>query len=305
MNFKKLRGTGVAIVTPFRKDGHIDFNGLENLINHILKGGVDYLVVLGTTGESVTLNHDEKLAVVDFVKDTNNGRVPIVMGLGGNNTQFLLNCIGEYDFAGIDAILSVTPYYNRPTEKGLYNHYKALSAACPIPIILYNVPSRTGTNMSPELTLKLANDFDNIIGVKEASGNIDQCMEIIKNKPDDFLVISGDDALTLPIIACGADGVISVAANAFPAEMSDMVTYALKQEIEKARNAHYNLFNIIHLLFVEGNPAGVKEVLSQMNVCQNFVRLPLANVSKKTANQLDIAAKEMEKVFEYSSSKIS
>lgn len=301
MNYKKFKGTGVAIVTPFRKDGHIDFNGLENLINHIINGGIDYIVVLGTTGESVTLNHDEKLAVIDFVKDTTNDRVPIVLGLGGNNTQFLLNCIGEYDFNGIDAILSVTPYYNRPTEKGLYNHYKAIAGACPIPIILYNVPSRTGTNMSAELTLKLANDFDNIIGVKEASGNIGQCMDIINNKPDNFLVISGDDALTLPIIACGGDGVISVAANSFPAEMSDMVKYALKQQFDKARNAHYNLLDIIHLLFAEGNPAGVKEVLSQMKICQNFVRLPLANVSKKTSSQLEVAVKEMEKVFEYSS----
>ncbi|NNC85705.1 MAG: 4-hydroxy-tetrahydrodipicolinate synthase [Bacteroidia bacterium] len=301
MNYKKLRGTGVAIITPFRKDGHIDFNGLESLINYIVDGGVDYLVVLGTTGESVTLNKDEKLAVIDFVKDTNNGRVPIVLGCGGNNTQDVLNSIGEYDFNGIDAILSVSPYYNKPTDKGIYNHYKAIAGACPVPIILYNVPSRTGSNMSAELTLKLAKDFDNIIAVKEASGDISQCMDIINNKPEDFLVISGDDALTLPIIACGGDGVISVAANALPQEMGDLVKYALKQQMDKARTAHYNLLELIHLLFVEGNPAGVKEVLSQMKICQHYVRLPLVNVSKKTANRLEKAVKDMERVFEYSS----
>jgi 4-hydroxy-tetrahydrodipicolinate synthase len=278
----KFRGTGVAIVTPFKKDKSIDFKGLEKLVNFIIKGGVEYVVVMGTTGESVTLSKEEKISVVSHVIKTVDGRVPIVMGLGGNNTQELVNALKKGDFKGIDALLSVSPYYNKPNQRGIYQHYKVLSAASPLPIILYNVPGRTSSNITADTTIQLAKDFKNIIAIKEASGNLEQCMKIIKNKPKDFLVISGDDALTLPMIACGAEGVISVVANAFPKDFSEMTRQILSGNVKEAQKLHYKLTDIIEQLFADGNPAGIKAVLEMMKICSSDVRLPLVNVNKHT-----------------------
>jgi 4-hydroxy-tetrahydrodipicolinate synthase len=283
---KKLKGTGVALVTPFHKDGSIDFKGLEKLVEHVIRNGVDYLVPLGTTGESVSLSRDEKTAVQDFIVEVNNGRVPIVLGIGGNNTQEVINCIKKTDFHTIDAILSVSPYYNKPSQRGIYEHYKLIASASPVPVILYNVPGRTGSNMSAETTLSLAHDVKNIVAVKEASGNLDQIMQIIKNKPKDFLVISGDDSLTLPIIALGGDGVISVAANVFPKDYSDLVRHCLKGNFDKARDLQYKLVDIMNLLFVEGNPAGAKAALSILKICSENLRLPLVEISKPTHTKM-------------------
>lgn len=286
--FKQLRGTGVAVITPFHKDGSIDFKGFEKLINRLITNKIDYLVILGTTGESATLTKDERMAVLDFAIDITNNRVPVVYGLGGNNTQEIINCIKETNFDNIDAILSVSPYYNKPSQKGIYQHYKLIASASPVPVILYNVPSRTGSNITAETALSLAHDIKNIIAIKEASGNLEQCMQIIKDRPKDFLVISGDDLLTLPMIALGGDGVISVVANAFPREFSDLTREALKGNIEKARELHYKLMDIINLLFIDGNPAGVKAALNILNVCSDSLRLPLVNINKTTYNKLSV-----------------
>jgi 4-hydroxy-tetrahydrodipicolinate synthase len=286
---KRLKGTGVALVTPFHKDGSINFKGFRKLIDHVIGGKADYLVPLGTTGESVTLSKDEKTAIFDFVIETVNKRVPVVAGIGGNSTSDVIKCINEMDLSGFDAILSVTPYYNKPTQRGLYQHYRMIANEAPVPVILYNVPGRTGVNMLPETTLSIANDFENVIGVKEASGNIEQIMAIIKSRPEGFLVISGDDLITLPLIAAGADGVISVVANAFPKEYSDMTRYSMKGQFEKARELHYLLADIIPMLFAEGSPPGIKAVLNMMGVCEDFMRLPLVNVSKGHYNRLAAA----------------
>ncbi|MEO6903918.1 MAG: 4-hydroxy-tetrahydrodipicolinate synthase [Bacteroidia bacterium] len=282
----KYKGTGVAIVTPFNKDNTVDYKSLGKVVDHIIKGGVDYIVVLGTTGESVTLSTEEKQSVIAHVIETVESKVPIVLGLGGNNTQEILNSLKASNFNHIDAILSVSPYYNKPNQRGIYQHYKAISEASPIPIILYNVPGRTSSNITAETTLKLAEDFKNIIGIKEASGNIEQCMKIIKYKPKDFLVISGDDMITLPLIASGADGVISVVANAFPKDFSEMVRQIIAGNVLEAQKLHYKLSDIIEQLFADGNPAGVKAVLEMMNICSSQVRLPLVRVNKATQNTL-------------------
>lgn len=282
----KFRGTGVAIVTPFTKDGNVDFKGLEKLVNFIIKGGVEYVVVMGTTGESVTLSKEEKQSVVEHVIETVDKRVPVVLGLGGNNTQEILNALKKESFAHIDALLSVSPYYNKPNQRGIYQHYKAIAEASPLPVILYNVPGRTASNIAADTTLKLAEEFKNIIGIKEASGSLEQCMKIIKHKPKDFLVISGDDALTLPIIACGGDGVISVVANAFPKDFSEMTRQILEGNVKEAQKLHYKLTDIIEQLFADGNPAGIKTVLEMMKICSSSVRLPLVKVNKATQNAL-------------------
>lgn len=282
---EELRGTGVAIVTPFHESGNIDFGSLEKIIEHVVSNGVNYIVSLGTTGESATLSKDEKLAVLDFTIDTVNGRLPIVAGIGGNNTQEVINTIKSTSFDGIHAILSVCPYYNKPQQKGIYSHFKAISGISPVPVILYNVPGRTAGNMTSETTLRLACDFENIIGIKEASGNLGQCMEIIKNRPQGFLLISGDDALTLPLIALGGDGVISVAANAFPKQFSEMVNLGLKGKINKARYLHYLFLEFINALFLDGSPSGIKAAMETLGLCKNTVRLPLAKVNK-TVNSL-------------------
>lgn len=286
-NTFKFSGTGVAIVTPFRSDDSIDFTALRNLVDFQIKNKIDYLVVLGTTGESVTLTTDEKRAVVDTVLEAANGRVPIVVGIGGNNTQDIINKIKHFDFTGIDAILSVSPYYNKPTQNGLYEHYKAIASTSPVPIILYNIPGRTGSNMCAETTLRLANDFKNIVAIKEASGMLNQIMEIIKGKPSHFEVISGDDLLALPIIALGGKGVISVVANAYPLQMSELIRLALAGKIEEARKIHYSLLTIINLLFAEGNPAGIKATLEIKKLTTAHVRLPLVKVSQATYAKIE------------------
>ena len=283
----KFKGTGVAIVTPFNKDNNPDLKALGKLVDFIIKGGVEYVVVLGTTGEASTLSSEEKRQVINTVIETVDKRVPIVLGLGGNNTQELINALQKTsDFDHIDAILSVSPYYNKPNQRGIYQHYKAIAEVSPVPVILYNVPGRTSSNIAAETTLKLAEEFKNIIAIKEASGNLEQCMKIIKNKPKDFLVISGDDLLTLPMIACGADGVISVVANGFPADYSEMTRQILKGNVVEAQKLHYKLTDITEQLFADGNPAGIKAVLEMMNICSSNVRLPLVKVNKATQNAL-------------------
>ena len=290
----KFKATGVAIVTPFNKDGSIDYKSLNKLVDFIIKGGVEYVVVLGTTGESVTLSKEEKQSVVTHVIENVNKRVPIVLGLGGNNTQEILSAFKKSsDFNNIDAILSVSPYYNKPNQRGIYQHYKAIAESSPLPIILYNVPGRTASNVTSDTTIKLATDFKNIIAVKEASGNLEQCMKIVKHRPKDFLVISGDDMLTLPMIAAGADGVISVVANAFPKDFSEMTRQILAGNVKDAQKLHYKLTDIIEQLFADGNPAGVKAVLEMLKICSPTVRLPLVNVNKATQNAL----KEMVEIY--------
>ncbi len=279
MTQKKFTGTGVAIITPFRKDRSIDFKSLEKLLEHIIINGVDYIVALGTTGESVTLSKDEKNAVVNYVIEVVNNRIPLVVGMGGNNTQEIVNSIKSNSFKNIDAILSVAPYYNKPSQEGIYEHFKSIAEACPVPVIIYNVPGRTSSKISAETTVRLARDVKGIIAVKEASGNLCQIMNIIRNKPRNFLVISGDDIITLPMIAVGGAGVISVAANAFPKEVSDMVNYALKNDMAKANEIHYELMDLINALFEEGNPSGIKAVLDILKICPNNLRLPLLPVS--------------------------
>ncbi len=282
----KIKGLGVAMVTPFRPNGEVDLPALAKLVEHQITGGVDYLVVMGTTGESATLSTDEKKDVLAKVLETAAGRVPVVLGIGGNNTHAVAQELQAFNLNDVEAILSVSPYYNKPTQEGIYRHYAELAKVSLKPLILYNVPGRTMSNITAETTLRLANDFDNIIGIKEASGNLDQIGAILKNRPKDFLVISGDDALTLPILALGGDGVISVVGNALPAEFAALVHGALKGDFDAARTAHLQLIEIIHLLFVEGNPGGVKEVLKALGICDNHLRLPLVPVGDITAKQL-------------------
>ena len=288
----KIKGLGVAMVTPFKSDLSIDFEALRKLTNYLIDNGVDYLVVMGTTGESVTLSNDEKQKVLEIVKEVNNGRLPIVFGAGSNNTAQLVDSLKTLDLNGVDAILSVAPYYNKPTQEGLLRHFTEVANASPVPVVLYNVPGRTSSNILPPTILKLA-DHPNIVAVKEASGSFDQFMEIIGNKPNDFLCISGDDGITLPFIAAGGDGLISVVGNAYPRLTSDMVHAALQDSLPKARKLHYRLLPLIPLLFKEGNPAGVKEIMKMMEICQNEVRLPLVPVSAELKSDL---AKEFERL---------
>ncbi len=293
---KGLKGTGVAIVTPFKNDSSIDFAALGRVINHIINGGINYIVILGTTGESVTLTKDEKRAVISYGQEIVNKRVPLIAGIGGNNTQEVINNIRHFDLTGIDAILSVAPYYNKPTQRGLFQHFKAIAACSPIPVILYNVPGRTCSNISAETCLELAFEFENITGVKEASGDMHQIMRIIKGKPENFSVISGDDLLTLPIIAAGGMGVISVLANAFPAQCSELVNNALKNNFKQAREIQFRMLELTELLFTEGNPSGIKAMLGAMNLCQNILRLPLVPVSRTTYTRIQKAIEEVNKV---------
>ena len=274
------------MVTPFNEDLSIDYPALQRLVEHMINGGVDYLVVQGTTGESATINAEEKRSLLDFIIEVTAKRVPIVFGVGGNDTRAVCEILKSWNFDGVDGILSVSPYYNKPTQEGIYRHYEALANSTELPIILYNVPGRTASNMNAETTLRLAQDFSNIVAVKEASGDLDQISYIIQHKPSDFLVISGDDALTLPMITLGADGLISVVGNAFPAETARLVHKAGDGDIEAARNEHFKLKDIIENLFVEGNPAGVKECLKHAAISQNFVRLPLLPVSQVTSERL-------------------
>jgi 4-hydroxy-tetrahydrodipicolinate synthase len=283
---EKFKGTGVALVTPFRKEGEVDYNALQKLVEFQINNGTDYLVVQGTTGESVTLTESEKVSVLEFVIEINNNRLPIVLGVGGNNTQLVIDQIIKFSQFKIDGILSVSPYYNKPSQEGIVAHYKAISKATVLPIILYNVPGRTSSSISASTTLKLANQCDNIIAIKEASGNLEQIMEIILNKPKGFLVISGDDALTLPHLSIGGDGVISVVANAFPRRFSTMVNSAIAGKMDLAKEKHYELFEIIQFLFADGNPGGIKYVLKLISICEDHVRLPLININEQTAKKL-------------------
>jgi len=282
-----IKGTGVAIVTPFHNYGTIDFTSLEKLINHIIEGGADFIVAMGTTSETATLTADEKKAVLDCVLEVVNGKLPIVLGIGGNSTQAVISTIKKTNFDGISAILSVAPYYNKPSQKGLIYHFKNISGASPVPVIIYNVPGRTSVNITAESTLKLAEESENIVAVKEASGNIMQVMEILRNKPDDFKLFSGDDALTFPMLTLGADGVISVVANAYPMEFSRMVSLALKGDYADALKIHYSLLPFINLLFSDGNPSGIKAALDNMNILKNNLRLPLVKANKSVYMQLE------------------
>ncbi len=282
---QKLTGTGVALITPFNNKNEIDFSALEKLVNHQISNGTNYLVIMGTTGESPTISPSEKLAIIDCIKSTNNNQLPLVLGIGGNNTPEIVEQLKKQNLDGFTAILSVSPYYNKPNQKGIEYHYNALADASSLPIILYNVPGRTGSNISIETTLKLA-EHPNILGTKEASGNFNQCMEIIKNKPANFSVISGDDAFTLPFISLGMDGVISVICNAFPKEFSTMVSLSLENKIEDARKLHYQLLDAMNLIFADGSPGGIKEILKALNICDTHVRLPLYNVNESVKQQL-------------------
>lgn len=270
-----LRGMGVALITPFNEDETIDFPALARLVEYQIQNGIDYLVVLGTTAETPTLTEEEKARVRSFVIEKVAGRIPIVMGLGGNNTRAIVDSLKTQNFDGVDAILSVVPYYNKPSQEGIYQHYKAIAQATKLPVILYNVPGRTGVNMTAGTTLRLARDFDNIVAIKEASGNITQMDDIIKNKPADFMVISGDDGITFPLLTLGAVGVISVIGNAFPKEFSKMVRLALNGDFKNALPIHHRFTELFSLLFVDGNPAGVKCLLNAMGYIENKLRLPL------------------------------
>ncbi len=294
MDKKTLKGTGVALITPFFEDKSVDFESLGRIIENVIEKGVDYLVTMGTTGESATLDWDERVAIMDFTVSSVKDRVPVVAGFGGNNTQAVINSINNYHFKGIDAVLSVSPYYNKPTQEGIYQHYKAISEYCPVPIILYNVPGRTSSNIQAETTLRLARDFENIIAVKEASGNLEQCMQIAMDRPDGFLLISGDDALTLPMMSFGADGVISVIANAAPATFSEMVRMAAQGRYEEARKLHFRAMQLIPLLFRDGNPGGVKAALAAKGMIKNILRLPLVPVSDGLSKEIAAVINNME-----------
>jgi 4-hydroxy-tetrahydrodipicolinate synthase len=276
----KFYGTGVALVTPFNADGTVDYDGLRSLINHLIDGQVEYLVSLGTTGEASTLNKEEKKKIWAFTAEVNNGRLPLVAGIGGNDTAAVVNSIKTFEANGYDAILSASPYYNKPTQEGIYQHYKAISENSALPVLLYNVPGRTASNVSPETTCRLAADFKNIIGTKEASGNFDQFNQIMRDKPADFLLISGDDPVAMPMIALGAAGVISVIGNALPKQLSDMIRLALNGDYKAAQPKHFNLIEFTRMMFAEGNPAGVKAALKHLGICDDHVRLPLVQVSE-------------------------
>lgn len=275
-----LRGTGVALVTPFKEDNQVDFDALEKLIDYVIDGGVQYVVTLGTTGETPTLSREEKLAIVDATFSIVSARVPVVIGIGGNNTQSLIGDIEAFPVEKAAAILSASPYYNKPSQEGIFQHYKALASVTNKPIILYNVPGRTGSNIAAATTIRLAKEVSNIAGIKEASGNMAQCMQVLHDKPQDFLVVSGDDNLALAQIACGMDGVISVAANSFPRDFSLLVNAALKNDFSTARRYHHALLEGFNLLFAENNPAGVKAALSELGILQNLLRLPLVPLSE-------------------------
>ena len=292
---KKLKGTGVAIITPFKNDSSIDFAALGRVINWVITGGVNYIVVLGTTGETSTLSKDEKHAVVSYVVEAVDGKVPLIAGIGGNNTQEVINNIRQYDLSAISAVLSVAPYYNKPNQRGLFQHFKTIATWSPVPVIIYNVPGRTGCNISADTCLELAHNCENIIGVKEASGDMSQIMKIIKGKPENFDVISGDDMLTLPVIAAGGSGVISVLANAFPAAVTELVNNALRNNLKSAREIQFRYLEMIDLLFTEGNPAGVKAMLNVLNISSNLLRLPLVPVSRPTMTRIQKAIEEVSK----------
>ena len=283
---QSLIGTGVALVTPFKKDFSVDVDALKAIVNFQIDNGIDYLVVLGTTAESATLSKTEKELVIKTIVDANKGRLPLVLGVGSNNTAEVVEELKSGNFSDFVAILSVSPYYNKPTQEGIYQHFKAIAEASPIPVVLYNVPGRTSSNMLPETIIRLATDFKNIIAVKEAAGDIVQAMKLIQDKPKDFLVISGDDMITLPMILAGGAGVISVIAEGFPKQFSEMVHLGLNKRVDDAYKIHYLLVDSINMIFEQGNPAGIKEVFKSLGLSENVVRLPLVNVDENLANRL-------------------
>ncbi len=285
----RLKGMGVALITPFKEDGSVDYDALLRLVDYQLENGTDFLCVLGTTAETPTLTKEEKEKVKRTVIDRVGGRLPILLGVGSNSTQAVVDSVKNDDMTGVDALLVVVPYYNKPSQEGIYQHYKAVAEATELPIVLYNVPGRTGVNMTAETTLRLANDFENIVAIKEASGNIAQMDEIIKNKPEGFDVISGDDGITFPLITLGAVGVISVLGNAFPREFSRMTQLALEGDYANALPIHHQFAEMCNLLFVDGNPAGVKAMLSIMGMIENKLRLPLVPARQVTCEKLSAA----------------
>jgi 4-hydroxy-tetrahydrodipicolinate synthase len=293
---QSLIGTGVALVTPFKKDFSIDFEALQRIVNFSIDGGVEYLVVMGTTAENATLTQDEKEQVINAVIEINKGRLPIVLGVGGNNTMQVVEELKTRDFSAFEAILSVSPYYNKPTQEGIYQHFKAVAEASPIPVILYNVPGRTSSNMLPSTVVRLAKDFDNIVAIKEAAGDVVQAMQLIKNAPKDFLVISGDDMIALPIVLAGGAGVISVIGQGFPKEFSEMIRLGLNKKVNEAFKTQYFLSDCIDMIFEQGNPAGIKQVFQALGIAENTVRLPLVSVDDSLANRLNEFVKHSIKV---------
>jgi len=281
-----FKGTGVAIVTPFTKSGEIDYVSYEKIMTYILQGGVEFVVVLGTTGEASTLTHQEKKELIDYSIEKIDGRVPLVVGIGGNSTAEVVHKFSQLSFNGIDAVLSVCPYYNKPNQEGIFQHFRRVAESSPVPVIIYNVPGRTSSNISASTCLRLANNCSKIIGIKEASGNFDQIYLILKNRPVNFLVLSGDDGLTLPLLSAGADGVISVVANVYPKEFSDMVRFGLSGAFDRARPLHFKLIEFINALFLDGSPAGIKAALAIKNLCNNYLRLPLVGVNEETCNKI-------------------
>lgn len=284
---QSLIGTGVALVTPFKKDFSVDIEALQRIVNFSIDGGVEYLVVMGTTAENATLTSEEKELVIKTVIDVNKGRLPLVLGVGGNNTMQIVEELKTKDFSAFEAILSVSPYYNKPTQEGIYQHFKAIAEASPVPVILYNVPGRTASNMLPSTVVRLANDFKNVVAIKEAAGDMAQAMQIIKNAPKDFLVISGDDMLALPIVLAGGAGVISVIGQGFPKEFSEMIRLGLNKKASDAYKTHYFLSDSIDMIFEQGNPAGIKQIFQALGIAENTVRLPLVSVDDALATRLN------------------
>lgn len=283
---KSFIGTGVALITPFKKDLSVDVEALKSIVKYNIDGGVEYLVVLGTTAETATLTKEEQTLVKQTIIDANNGKLPLVLGVGGNNTAEVVSQLNAENLKGFDAILSVSPYYNKPTQEGIYQHFKMIAENSPLPIIIYNVPGRTASNMLPSTVVRLATDFKNIIGIKEAAGDMVQAMELIRSTPNEFLVISGDDIITLPMVLAGGAGVISVIGETFPKEFSEMVRLGLKRDVDAAYKIHYKLTDAINMIFEQGNPGGVKEVFKHLGLCENYVRLPLVNVNDDLSNRL-------------------
>jgi 4-hydroxy-tetrahydrodipicolinate synthase len=292
---QSLIGTGVALVTPFKKDFSVDVESLTKIVNYQVENGINYLVILGTTAENSTLNQEEKELVIQTVVATNKGRLPLVLGVGGNNTQKVVAELKNRDFSDFVAILSVSPYYNKPTQEGIYQHFKAISEASPIPVILYNVPGRTGSNVLPSTVIRLANDFKNIVAIKEAAGDLVQAMQLIQNKPKDFLVISGDDMIALPMVLAGGSGVISVIGQGFPKQFSELIRLGLDRKVDEAYKLHYLLSNSIDMIFEQGNPGGIKEVLKSLGLSENTVRLPLVNADADLASRIALFVNEIEK----------
>ena len=293
---QSLIGTGVALATPFRKDFSIDTEALIRIVNFSIDGGVEYLVAMGTTAENATMSQDEKEFVIQTIVGTNNGRLPLVLGVGGNNTMEVVEELKNRDLLPFEAILSICPYYNKPTQEGIYQHFKAISEASTIPVILYNVPSRTGSNMLPSTVMRLANDFKNIIAIKEAAGDMVQAMQLLKNKPKDFLVLSGDDMIALPMVLAGGSGVISVIGQGFPKEFSEMIRLGLNRKVDDAFKTHYLLSDSIDMIFEQGNPAGIKQVFHSLGISENTVRLPLVKVDDSLASRIDQFVNKMNKL---------